>query len=479
MSYNATENSSSRRIATLLDEGSFVEIGGAVTARSTTFNLQEKAAPSDGVITGYGVIDGNLVYVYSQDADVLGGALGEMHAKKIARIYDMAMKMGAPVIGLIDCAGLRLQEATDALEAFGSLYHKQALASGVIPQVTAIFGMCGGGLAVVPGLTDFTFMEAKDGKLFVNSPNALEGNEISKCNTASAEYQSKTAGLVDGIGAEAEILGQIRDLVCMLPANNEDDMSYEECTDDLNRICADIANASEDTAIALAQIADNQILVETKKDYAKEMVTGFIRLNGMTVGVVANRSKVYNAEAEVEAEFDSVLTVDGCKKATDFVNFCDAFSIPVLTLTNVTGFAATVESEKNMASAVAKLTYAFANATVPKVNVIVGKAFGSAYVSMNSKSIGADLVYAWPTAEIGMMDAKLAAQIMYADADAETLNEKAAEYKELQSSPNSAAARGYVDAIIEPADTRKYVIGAFEMLFTKREDRPAKKHGTV
>lgn len=479
MSYNATENSASRRIATLLDEGSFVEIGGAVTARSTTFNLQEKAAPSDGVITGYGVIDGNLVYVYSQDADVLGGALGEMHAKKIARIYDMAMKMGAPVIGLIDCAGLRLQEATDALEAFGSLYHKQALASGVIPQVTAIFGMCGGGLAVVPGLTDFTFMEAKDGKLFVNSPNALEGNEISKCNTASAEYQSKTAGLVDGIGAEAEILGQIRDLVCMLPANNEDDMSYEECTDDLNRICADIANASEDTAIALAQIADNQILVETKKDYAKEMVTGFIRLNGMTVGVVANRSKVYNAEAEVEAEFDSVLTVDGCKKATDFVNFCDAFSIPVLTLTNVTGFAATVESEKNMASAVAKLTYAFANATVPKVNVIVGKAFGSAYVSMNSKSIGADLVYAWPTAEIGMMDAKLAAQIMYADADAETLNEKAAEYKELQSSPNSAAARGYVDAIIEPADTRKYVIGAFEMLFTKKEDRPAKKHGTV
>ena len=479
MSYNATENSASRRIATLLDEGSFVEIGGAVTARSTTFNLQEKAAPSDGVITGYGVIDGNLVYVYSQDADVLGGALGEMHAKKIARIYDMAMKMGAPGIGLIDCAGLRLQEATDALEAFGSLYHKQALASGVIPQVTAIFGMCGGGLAVVPGLTDFTFMEVKDGKLFVNSPNALEGNEISKCNTASAEYQSKTAGLVDGIGAEAEILGQIRDLVCMLPANNEDDMSYEECTDDLNRICADIANASEDTAIALAQIADNQILVETKKDYAKEMVTGFIRLNGMTVGVVANRSKVYNAEAEVEAEFDSVLTVDGCKKATDFVNFCDAFSIPVLTLTNVTGFAATVESEKNMASAVAKLTYAFANATVPKVNVIVGKAFGSAYVSMNSKSIGADLVYAWPTAEIGMMDAKLAAQIMYADADAETLNEKAAEYKELQSSPNSAAARGYVDAIIEPADTRKYVIGAFEMLFTKREDRPAKKHGTV
>ena len=476
---NATQSVAAARINSLLDANSFVEIGQAVTARATDFNMTEKKAPSDGVITGYGVIDGSLVYVYSQDASVLNGTVGEMHAKKIAKIYDLALKVGAPVIGLVDCAGLRLQEATDALEAFGEIYLKQTLASGVIPQITAVFGTCGGGMAVVPALTDFTFVEEKKGRLFVNTPNALEGNRVEKCDSASAQFQSEETGLVDGIGTEEEILGQIRTLVSMLPENNEDNDSFKECTDDLNRICADIANASEDTAIALAQIADNQILVETKKDYAKEMVTGFIRLNGMTVGVVANRSKVYNAEAEVEAEFDSVLTVDGCKKATDLVNFCDAFSIPVLTLTNVTGFAATVESEKNMASAVAKLTYAFANATVPKVNVIVGKAFGSAYVSMNSKSIGADLVYAWPTAEIGMMDAKLAAQIMYADADAETLNEKAAEYKELQSSPNSAAARGYVDAIIEPADTRKYVIGAFEMLFTKREDRPAKKHGTV
>ena len=313
MSYNATENSASRRIATLLDEGSFVEIGGAVTARSTTFNLQEKAAPSDGVITGYGVIDGNLVYVYSQDASVLNGTVGEMHAKKITRLYDLAMKTGAPVIGLVDCAGIRLQEATDALEAFGQIYLKQTLASGVIPQITAIFGTCGGGMAVIPSLTDFTFMETKNGKLFTNTPNAIPGNDISKCDTSSAKFQSETTGLADGIGTEEEILADIRSLVCMLPSNNEEDSSYEECNDDLNRVCADIANASEDTAIALAQIADNQILVETKKDYAKEMVTGFIRLNGMTVGVVANRSKVYNAEAEVEAEFDSFLTVDGCK----------------------------------------------------------------------------------------------------------------------------------------------------------------------
>lgn len=479
MSNKPAENPASNRIAALLDEGSFVEIGGAVTARATDFNMQAKETPADGVITGYGVIDGNLVYVYSQDATVLQGAIGEMHAKKIANIYDMAMKMGAPVIGLVDCAGLRLQEATDALQGFGNLYLKQTMASGVIPQITAIFGTCGGGLAMGAALSDFTFMEESKGKLFVNSPNALEGNNISKCDTSSAKFQSEETGLVDGIGSEEEILGQIRSLVCMLPANNEDDASYDECTDDLNRLCEEIENASEDTAIALAMISDNQVFFETKKEYAKDMVTGFIRLNGMTVGAVANRTKVYDAEANLVAEFDGGLSVNGCKKAADFVNFCDAFNIPVLTLTNVNGYMATKCSEKNIARESAKLTYAFANATVPKVNVIVGKAYGSAYVAMNSKAIGADMVYAWPQSEIGMMDARLAAKIMYADSDASVINEKAQEYKELQSSPLSAARRGYVDTIIEPAQTRKYVIGAFEMLFTKREERPSKKHGTV
>ena len=479
MSNMATESAASQRIAALLDAGSFVEIGGAVTARTTDFNMQEKETPGDGVITGYGVIDGNLVYVYSQNPEVLNGAIGEMHAKKIANIYDMAMKMGAPVIGLVDCAGMRLQEATDALEAFGSLYMKQSMASGVIPQITAIFGTCGGGLSVIPALTDFTFMEADKARLFVNSPNAIPGNEISKCDTSSAAFQSEEAGLVDVVGTEAEILTGIRSLVCMLPCNNEEDASYDECLDDLNRVCAGIENATEDTAIALANISDNSIFFETKRNYAKDMVTGFIRLNGMTVGAVANRSKVYDAEANLIAEFDGSLSARGAKKAAEFVEFCDAFNIPVLTLTNVNGFAASKCSEKNLAKAVAKLTYTFANATVPKVNVVIGKAYGSAYVAMNSKSIGADMVYAWPEAEIGMMDAGLAAKIMYADADAATIKEKAAEYKELQSSPLSAARRGYVDTIIQPADTRKYVIGAFEMLFTKREDRPAKKHGTV
>ncbi len=475
----ATESAASRRITALLDVGSFVEIGSAVTARATDFNMQEKETPADGVITGYGVIDGNLVYVYSQDAAVLNGAIGEMHAKKIAYIYDMAMKMGAPVIGLIDCAGLRLQEATDALNAFGMLYMKQSMASGVVPQISAVFGTCGGGLSLVPALTDFTFMESSKAKLFVNSPNAIAGNDISKCNTSSVQYQSEKAGLVDRTGTEEEILSEIRTLVNMLPANNEEDSSYSDCTDDLNRACADIENAVEDTAIVLSNISDGYMFFETKKDYAKDMVTGFVRLNGMTVGAVANRSKIYNEEGDVLAEFDGSLSADGAQKAAEFIGFCDAFNVPVLTLTNVSGFAATEYDEAHLAKAAAKLTYAFANATVPKVNVVIGKAFGSAYAVMNSKATGADMVYAWPTAEIGMMDAALAAKIMYAGSDADVLREKTAEYRELQSNPLSAARRGYVDTIIEPADTRKYVIGAFEMLFTKREDRPVKKHGAV
>ena len=476
---NATQGLAGTRITSLLDANSFVEIGRSVTARTTDFNMTEKKAPSDGVITGYGVIDGNLVYVYSQDASVLNGTVGEMHAKKISALYDLAMKTGAPVIGLVDCAGLRLQEATDALNAFGSIYLKQTMASGMIPQITAIFGTCGGGMAVVPALTDFTFMEAKNGKMFVNTPNALEGNHVSKCDTAAADFQSEETGLIDAVGTEEEILAQIRELVSLLPSNCEDNDSYEECTDDLNRVCEDIANCTGDTGIALSRIADNGAFFETKAGYGKDVVTGFLRLNGATIGAVANRSEVYDAEGNKTEEFDGTLSARGARKAAAFVKFCDAFDIPVLTLTNVTGFKATVCNEKMMAKSVGEMVHAFASATVPKVNVIIGKAYGTAYVAMNSKAIGADMVYAWDSAEIGMMDASLAAKIMYAGADAATLNEKAAEYRKLQSGVESAAARGYVDTVIDPADTRKYVIGAFEMLFTKREERPSKKHGTV
>ena len=476
---NTAESLAAKRIAALLDENSFVEIGALVTGRSTDFGVSQSETPSDGVITGYGVIDGNLVYVYSQDASVLGGTIGEMHARKITGIYDLAMKMGAPVIGLIDCAGLRLQEATDALNAFGQIYMKQTLASGVIPQITAVFGTCGGGLALVPGLTDFTFMEGKSAKLFVNTPNALAGNREDKNNTASAAFQSEKAGLVDFVGTEEEIFAGIRGLVNLLPASNEDDVPAAECQDDLNRICTDLANAAGDSSILLSQIADDGEFVEVKAAYAKDMVTGFIRLNGSTVGAVANRTEVYDADGNKAEEFDAVLSAEGCSKARRFVEFCDAFDIPVLTLTNVTGFKADEASEMCIAKAAAGLTYAFANATVPKVNVVIGKAFGNAYNVMNSKAIGADMTYAWTQAEIGMMDAQLAAKIIYADKDGAAQSELAAEYASLQGSALSAARRGYVDAVIDAENTRKYVIGAFEMLYTKREDRPVKKHGTV
>ena len=454
-----------KRIESLLDENSFVEIGGMVTARSTDFNMQQKETPSDGVITGYGVIDGNLVYVYSQDASVLNGTLGEMHAKKITRLYEMALKTGAPVIGLIDCAGIRLQEATDALNGFGEIYMQQTLASGVVPQIAAVFGTCGGGLAVVPGLADFTFREDSKAKLFVNAPNAIEGNEVSKCNSASAKFQAEEAGNVDVAADEAEIFARIRQLVTLLPANNEDDASFEECMDDLNRVCADLGSVEYSAPYILSSISDENVFFETKASYAKDMVTGFIRLNGMTVGAAANN--------------DVELTARGAQKAAEFIQFCDAFNIPVLSITNVKGYKANMCTERNIAKAMAKLTYAFANATVPKVNVIAGAAYGSAYVSMNSKALGADMVYAWTGAQIGMMDPKMAAKIMYADADAATLKEKAEAYAALQASADAAARRGYVDSIIDPQDTRKYVIGAFEMLFTKRESRPDKKHGTV
>ncbi len=482
---NSAQTSASSRINALLDENSFVEVGSYITARATDFNMTDKETPADGVITGYGTIDGSLVYVYSQDASVLGGSLGEMHAKKISNIYSMAMKMGAPVIGLIDCAGLRLQEATDALNGFGQMYLNQAMASGVIPQIAAVFGTCGGGMAVSSAMADFIFMEEKKAKLFVNSPNALDGNRIETCDTSSADFQSKDTGLVDFTGDEDEIINQIRTLVSILPANNEDDMSYSECEDDLNRVCTGLENCVNATDIALAQISDNGFFLEVKKAYDPSMVTGFIRLNGSTVGCVANRTEVYGENGVKEAEYEAVLTSHGCEKAEGFVSFCDAFNIPILTLVNVKGYKASKCTERKIAKMAGRLTYAFANASVPKVSVIVGEAYGTAYLTMNSKSIGADMVYAWPTASIGMMDPVAAAKIMYAselleaDDSLSLINEKATQYRELQSSALAAAKRGYVDDIIDACDTRKRVIAAFEMLFTKREDRPDRKHGTV
>lgn len=472
------QNLAMQRIAKLVDENSFMEIGSLVTARSTDFNLDAEKAPSDGVVIGHGLIDGNLVFIYSQDASVLNGTIGEMHAKKIASVYDMAMKMGAPVIGLIDCGGVRLQESMDALDGFGQIYAKEVAASGVVPQICGVFGNCGGGMAVVPALCDFAFVEEKQGRMFVNSPDAIEGNRTEKCDTASAAFQSENNGCVDFVGSEDEIMEQMRALVCMLPGNNDSDVYTDTCEDDLNRGCDGMTAMKGEPRYLLSEISDGHVFFETKPDYARNMVTGFIKLNGMTVGAVANCSQVFDEEGKVKEELGQALTAKGCDKAAEFVQFCDAFSIPVLSITNVNGFKTCMCSEKRLAKSLAKMTYAFANATCAKVNLITSEAFGSAYVSMNSKSIGADLVYAWPDAKIGAMDAAMAAKILYPDASASELSEKAASYEKLQSSVASAAARGYVDRIVEPADTRKYLVAAFEMLYTKCGNEPVKKHGT-
>lgn len=466
------------RIASLVDENSFVELGAGITKRSTDFNMQEKSVPADGVITGYGLIQNNPVYVYSQDASALNGTIGEMHAKKIAHIYELAMKTGVPVIGLIDCAGMRLQESTDALAGFGQIYKMKAKASGVIPQISAIFGNCGGGVAVMAAMSDFTFMEQNNGKLFVNSPNTLEGNYTDKLDTASADFQ-KTASVVDVIcDGEAEVFENVRNLVSILPENNNEIGGMEECLDDLNRLVPDFAAEVKDPAAALEDLGDNNFFLELKKDFAKEMVTGFISLDGMTVGCVANRTAVYGEDGSEQESFEARLTSDGCDKAASFIKTCDAFNIPVLTLTNVEGFATTVEEEKTIASKAAALTAAFAEADVPKVNLITGNAYGSAYITMNSKHIGADMVFALPDAKIGMMDAQVAAKIMYADDKDADLAAKAAEFAS-QSGTEAAAARGYIDSIISPEAARKQLIFAFELLFTKSEYPIGKKHGTI
>ena len=462
--------SASDRITSLLDDASFVEIGSEVTARTTDFNENSTVTPKDGVITGYGLIDGRLTFVYSQDVSVFGGAVGEMHAKKISAIYNMAMKVGAPVVGLIDCAGLRLQEATDSLHSFGALFRKSVKASGVVPQITAIFGNCGGA-GVLAALSDFTYM-VEGSKLFVNSPNAIKGNYEEKCDTASAAYVSKNTSLVDGTySSDAEALLAVRNLVSILPGNNMDE-AVSTCEDDLNRTIPGIDASKDDARKVATDISDDCVFVETKADFGKDIVTGFIKLNGATIAVVANQAN----------ENNGLISSDGASKAASFVSFADSFNIPVLTLTAAKGFVADFENEKTIAKESARLTAAFADATVPKVNVVIGDAFGSAYIIMNSKSIGADMVYAWPTAKIGVTDPKVAAEIMYADEISGADDKKAAikdaadKITESQSSALAAARRGYIDDIIEPDATRKRLIAAFDMLATKREDSPYKKH---
>ncbi len=451
---NSAKMSARERIEALVDANSFVEIGGLVTKRNTDFNMQEKAVPADGVITGYGVVNSNLVYVYSQDVTALNGSVGEMHAKKIAGIYEMAIKAGAPVIGLIDCAGIRVQEAMDALAGFGEIYMAKVKASGVVPQIDAILGSCGGGVAVSSKLADIVLMDKENGSLFVNSPNALAGNYKEKCDTAKADFQAEAGNADIVCENENEVLAKIRELIDILPAN-AGAAAVVENSDNANRVLDGFEGYATDAKAALTQLADDTKFIELKADYGKEMVIGLMSLDGVTVGAVANSA-------------EGILSTAGCKKAEQFTYFCDAFGIPVITLTNAKEYAATMEEEKTISQAVADLTYAFASADVPRINVITGEAYGSAYVSMNSKHIGADLVLALESSKVGVMDAKAAAQVMYEDeasgANAkEVLEEKEKEFDKLQNGAEAAAARGYVDNVISGSELRKHLIYALQM----------------
>lgn len=475
---NTNALSARDRIMVLADENSFVEIGAGVTRRSTDFNMQEKSVPADGVITGYGLIQNNPVFIYSQDVSALNGTIGEMHAKKIAHIYELAIKTGVPVIGLIDCAGIRLQESTDALAGFGQIYKMKVKASGIIPQISAVFGNCGGGVAVLAAMSDFTFMEKKNAKLFVNSPNTLEGNYTDKLDTASSDFQQEASTASFIVEGEEELITKVRELISILPGNNNETAFSDECMDDLNRMTEDFALEVADPSLALEDIGDNNFFMEVKKGYAKEMVTGFICLDGITTGVVANRTAEFDVDGKEIAKYAPRLTTAGCDKAVSFIRKCDAFNIPILTLTNIEGFATTVKEEKTIAEAAAKLTAAFAEADVPKINLITGNAYGTAYICMNSKHIGADMVFALEGANIGTMDAQIAAKIMYGDDKNADISAKAAEFA-AQSGTEAAAARGYVDAVIPSSQARKQLIYAFEMLFAKSGYPIGKKHGTI
>lgn len=462
------------RITELLDTNSFVEIGAFVKPRTTDFNMTSVDAPTDGVITGYGAIDGRLVYVYAQDRTILGGALGEMHAKKIVKTYDMALKTGAPVIALLDSAGVRLQESTDALDGFGQIFMKQSILSGVLPQITAVLGNCGGGAAILPSMSDFTFMTKENSALYVNSANALDV-KVSMEEISSAKFHEETTGLIDFVlETDKEVLEAIRKLMVLLPLNNNEDALVVSCDDDPNRISEDLNLPGNTAKSIISQISDYGEFIEIQPNYAKDVVVALTRMNGMTVGILGNEDE------------SGILTLKGCEKMTSFVTLCDAYSIPIVSLTHVTGFEPTLQAEKlGMSKGIAKLTYAFSRSTTSKINVIFGKAFGSAYIAQNSKHIGADIVYAWPNAEISTMNAESAARIMYAKEIEESslpmdvINQKAVEFANKQGSPYTAAGRGYVDNIIEPAATRKRIIAALEMLYTKRENLPSKKHGIV
>ena len=475
------------RIAQLLDEGSFEELDMFVQHRCTNFGQEKKHFLGDGVVTGYGTIEGRLVYVFAQDFTVFGGSLSETMAQKICKVMDMAMKMGAPVIGINDSGGARIQEGINALSGYAEIFQRNIMASGVIPQISGIFGPCAGGAVYSPALTDFTLMTEGTSYMFLTGPAVVKtvtGEDVSQEDLGGASVHASKSGVTHFTAETGEEgLAIIRKLLSFIPQNNLEEAPLVNCTDPidrmddlLNEIIPDSPNKPYDMYEVIGAIIDNGEFLEVQKDYAKNLIIGFARMNGQSVGVVANQPK-YLA---------GVLDSNASRKGARFVRFCDAFNIPLVTLVDVPGFLpGTGQEYSGVILHGAKLLYAYGEATVPKITVTLRKSYGGAYCVMSSKHLRGDMNYAWPTAEIAVMGPSGAVEVIFAKEVAAAEDpkacaaEKEAEYKKAFANPYNAAQYGYIDDVIEPRNTRFRIIRALQQLQTKKLSNPAKKHDNL
>lgn len=474
------------RIDYLLDEGSFVELNPFIEHRSTDFGMDNNTVKGEGVVTGYGKINGRPVYLFAQDFTVYGGALGEMHGKKIAAVMDLAAKNGFPFIGLNDSGGARIQEGVSSLDGYGQVFYRNAIYSGVIPQISVIMGPSAGGAVYSPAITDFVIMVEKTSQMFITGPKVIEtvtGEKISTEDLGGAHiHNAKSGNSHKKVKSEEEALDAVRTLITYLPANNKEKppVAEIESSDNIRPDLTDIVpfnpTQTYDVKSVIEQISDPNSFFEIHQDFAKNIVVGFARINGQTVGLVCNQPK-YLAGG---------LDIDSSDKAARFIRFCDAYNIPLVTFEDVTGFFPGIKQEHGgIIRHGAKILYAYSEATVPKITVITRKAYGGAYVALNSKSIGADIVYAWPNAEIAVMGPEGAANIIFAKEIKESTNpeqtrqDKIATYREKFANPYIAAGLGMVDDVIDPRETRLKLMQALEMLINKQEERPKKKHGNI
>ncbi|WP_373833863.1 acyl-CoA carboxylase subunit beta [Bacteroides heparinolyticus] len=476
------------RIAMLLDEGSFEEFDMFVEHRSTNFGMEKTKFLGDGVVTGYGTIDGRLVYVFAQDFTVFGGSLSEMMSKKICKVMDQAMKMGAPVIGINDSGGARIQEGINALAGYAEIFQRNILASGVVPQISGIFGPCAGGAVYSPALTDFTIMTEGTSYMFLTGPKVVKtvtGEDVTQEQLGGASVHTSKSGVAHfAVSSEDEGLQLIRRLLSFIPQNNLEEAPSMPCNDPvdrmedvLNDIIPDSANRPYDMYEVLGAVIDNGEFLEVHGNYAKNIIVGFARFNGQSVGIVANQPK-YLA---------GVLDINASRKGARFVRFCDAFNIPIITFVDVPGFLpGTGQEYGGVITHGAKLLYAYGEATIPKVTVTLRKSYGGAHIVMSCKQLRGDINYAWPTAEIAVMGADGAVEVLYTkeikeagDKAAEVITAKKDEYNELFANPLEAARYGYIDDVIEPRNTRFRVIRALQQLQTKKLQNPPKKHDNL